>query len=47
MWSSTVNDITGCVGSETAVVVSDFKSFVVEKTLRKASVIVLAVGYVD
>lgn len=47
LWSSTANDIAGCVGSDNAVVFSDFKSFVIKKTLRKAAVIILAVGYVD
>ncbi|CAG9811081.1 unnamed protein product [Chironomus riparius] len=42
LWSSTANDIAGCVGSDNAVVFSDFKSFVIKKTLRKAAVIILA-----
>ncbi|CAG9811090.1 unnamed protein product [Chironomus riparius] len=44
MWSSTINYIAGCVGSDTAVVLSGFKDVLTEKTLRKASVIILALG---
>ena len=47
LWSSTVNDIAGCIGSDTAVVVSDFKSIVTEQTLRKAAVLILMFGYVN
>ena len=41
VWSSTVNDIAGCVGSETAVIVNDLTTTVTEKTLRKAAVVIL------
>ena len=41
LWTSTVNGIAGCIGSETAVVVSDFKSILTDKTLRKAAVVIL------
>ncbi|KAL7013021.1 hypothetical protein ACKWTF_015154 [Chironomus riparius] len=41
MWSSTVNDIAGCFGQDTAIVVSDFNSIVTEKTLRKATMVIL------
>ncbi|CAG9811085.1 unnamed protein product [Chironomus riparius] len=47
MWSSTINYIAGCVGHKDAVVVSDFKKPLTEKTLRKASIIVLALGWAD
>ncbi|CAG9811082.1 unnamed protein product [Chironomus riparius] len=44
MWSSTLNDIAGCVGHDNAVVVSDFNDVIIEKTLRKAAIIVIALG---
>ncbi|CAG9811086.1 unnamed protein product [Chironomus riparius] len=47
LWSSTVNDIAGCVGQEAAVVLSDFKMLLKEKTLRKAAVIIIALSSAD
>ncbi|CAG9811092.1 unnamed protein product [Chironomus riparius] len=47
VWSSTVNDIAGCVGQDSAVVASDFKEPLTVETLRKAIVIILAVGYIN
>jgi len=41
MWSSTINDIAGCVGDGNGVVVSDFKEALTEKTLRKATLMIL------
>ena len=40
VWSSTINDIAGCIGSETAVVVSAFSRPLTERTLRKAAVVI-------
>lgn len=47
LWSSTVNDIAGCVGRGSAVVVSNFGDLVTEKTLRKATVVVLGLKDLD
>ena len=47
LWSSTVNDIAGCVKSDTAVIVSDFKTSLTEKTLRKAALVVLTCNKLD
>ena len=41
VWSSTVNDIVQCIDDGKAVVVSDFKAVVKEKSLRKAAVAIL------
>lgn len=41
LWSSTVNDISGCIGNGSAVVISDFKSAPTEKTLKRAAVVIL------
>ena len=46
-WSSTVNDIAGCVGSENAVVVNNFSKLLTEQTLRKAAVGIVAMEFVD
>ncbi|KAL7014270.1 hypothetical protein ACKWTF_015841 [Chironomus riparius] len=40
-WSSTVNDIITCIDDRNAVVVMDFKHKITEKSLRKASVVIL------
>lgn len=40
-WSSTINDIAKCIGSENAVVINDFKQMLNVTTLRKASVVIL------
>lgn len=46
-WTSTVNDIAGCIISDSAVVVSDFKKVLDEKSLKKAAIIVLALASAD
>jgi hypothetical protein len=47
MWSSTVNDIVGCIGHDSAVVLSDLRKLMNQKTLRKIAVVILALGYAD
>ena len=40
-WSSTVNDIIQCVDDNIAIVVTDFQQKIIEKNLKKASVVIL------
>jgi len=47
VWTSTTNDIVRCIDDETAVVVADFKEIIKSKRLRKASTVILPLGYVD
>ncbi|CAG9811094.1 unnamed protein product [Chironomus riparius] len=47
MWSLTVNDITGCIGSLSAVVVTNFEDVMTEKTLNKAAVMIVMFGDVN
>ena len=47
IWTSTINDIVRCIDDETAVVVADFKKIIKSKRLRKASTVLLLLGYVD
>lgn len=47
MWSSIVNDITKCIYNGTAVVVTDLKTNLVETTLRRAEVVILALNQID
>lgn len=46
-WSSTVNDIAGCIGRGSAVVVSDFMATLKEDTLRKAAVVILTINQLN
>jgi hypothetical protein len=47
IWSSTVNDIIQCIDDGTAVVVADLSAVVKEKSLRKASVVILTFDEFD
>ncbi|KAL7014266.1 hypothetical protein ACKWTF_015838 [Chironomus riparius] len=41
VWLTTVNDIVECIDDRAAVVVTDFKTEIKEKSLRKASIIIM------
>ena len=41
-WSSTVNEIIKCIDGETALVVTDLKTKITEKRLKKSPVVILA-----
>lgn len=47
LWTTTLNDIAGCIGSDNSVIVNDFEEALTEKSLRKAAVIILALGWAD
>lgn len=47
LWTSTINDITGCIGSDNSVVISNFKAALKEENLRKAAVIVMMLSDVS
>lgn len=46
VWSSTVNEIAGCV-KDSVVVVSDFSKKMTEKSLRKAAIVIVLINEVD
>lgn len=46
-WSSTINDITKCINDGIAIVTADMSKKITEKTLRKASVIILFLNDAD
>ena len=45
IWSSTINDIIQCIDDRNAVVLTDFKTKITEKSLKKASVTILALQW--
>ena len=47
VWSSTVNDIIKCIDDGTAVVVTDLSSQMLNKNLRKASVVIVTLDRID
>ena len=47
IWSSTVNDIVSCIDNDKAVVVSDLNSVIMDSKLRKASVVILALKWLN
>jgi len=47
IWSSTINDIVSCIDDETTVVVSDLNAIMTENNLRKASVTILALKWLN
>ena len=47
VWSSTINDIVQCIVLRNPVVITDFKTVVKERNLRKASVVILTLNSVD
>lgn len=47
MWTSTINDIAGCIGDDNPVVISENKSVPVTKVLRKAAVVIMTANDID
>jgi hypothetical protein len=45
--SAIINQLISCIGHDNPVVVTDIRSEIIENRLRKASVVILVVDYID